>query len=104
MAFPSPPERTFERLSCVVHERMQFSTVNISHSLSTVFDGSVYNPRDERRVLGDFEANWEKSCPETSDTSEDVVCDKSFWNERGEQFCLASVNGKVSVGVDSRRC
>ena len=114
MAFPSPPERTFERLSCVVHERMQFSTVNISHSLSTVFDGSVYNPRDERRVLGDFEANWEKSCPETSDTSEYVVCDKSdksvvsylvlsgmsvvnssVWHQLMGKFQLVSIPGSV---------
>lgn len=36
-------ERRLERLNRVVHERLPFSTVKISHSASTVFEESVSN-------------------------------------------------------------
>ena len=51
--------------------------------MSTVFEGSVHNPSDERRVLAEFEANGEKSCHKNSDTSEEGQYD----------------NGHKSVGV-----
>ena len=76
MTSPAPSERTFEGLDHAVHERLPFSIVKISHSLSTVFEGNVYNKLDQRRVLAEFEANGEKSCHETSDTLDEIVYDK----------------------------
>ena len=67
MIHPAPSERRFERLNQDVHERIPFSTGTISHSVGTVFEGSVDNPGDQRRVLTEFEANGEKSCHENSD-------------------------------------
>ena len=59
MASPASSQRRFERLNHAMHERLSFSTVKISHSLSTVFDVSVHSRSDRRRVLAEFEANGE---------------------------------------------
>ena len=56
-----------------MRERVSFSTVKISHSLSTVFDESVYNKLDQRWILAEFKA---KSCLETNNASEEMMHDK----------------------------
>ena len=76
MAFPARSERWFERLDYAMHERLPFSTVSISRSLSSVFEEHVYNPGDLLRVLAEFEANGEKSCHGTSGTSEEIMYDE----------------------------
>ena len=76
MASRAPSERMFERLGHVVHEILPFSTVKISHSLSSIFLDSRYDGEDEQRVVAEFEANWEKSCSDASDTSMEIGCDK----------------------------
>ena len=76
MASPASSEQRFERLSHVMHERLTFSPVKISHSLSTVFEESVYHRLDQRRVLAEFEGNGGKPCPEISEISEEMVYDK----------------------------
>ena len=79
MASPAPSERRFEELSHAVHERMPFSTVKISHSLTTLFQESVYHQWDQLRVLAEFEANGEEY-PNTSDTSDEIVYDTGHKN------------------------
>ena len=73
MTAPAPSERKFEKLHHAVHTRVPFSTVKISHSLCTVFKGSVYKRLDQRRVEAEFEVNGEKSCPKTGGTAEVIV-------------------------------
>ena len=57
----APLKRRFERLNDALHERLPFSTAKTAHSLSTVFEGSVYHPWGPRRVLAEFEANGDQS-------------------------------------------
>ena len=64
---------------------MPFSTVKISHSLSTVFQDGVYKRLDQRRVLAELEANGGKY-PKTSDTSEEIVYGKGH---KGVEMYLA---------------
>ena len=47
--------------------KLPFSTAKAAHSLSTVFEGSRYGPRDQQKVVIESEPNAEKSCSETSD-------------------------------------
>ena len=76
MASSAPSQRIFESLKQSVHERLPFSVVKLSHSISTVFEESVYARSDQRRVLSDFRANGEKSFPETNDSSEKITYDE----------------------------
>ena len=69
-------ERRFVRLNRAVRERLPFSTVKILRSLSTVFEEGLYHRLDQRRVVVEFQANGEKSCPDAGDTSEEMACDK----------------------------
>ena len=78
MTSSAPSQRRFERLNQSVHERLPFSVVKISHSLSTVFEESLYARSDQRRVFADFGANGEKSCPQTNDTSDKIKRDRDF--------------------------
>ena len=71
MTGPAPSERKFKKLHHAVHERVPFSTITISHSLSTVFKESK-----AWRVDAEFGANGDKSCPETGDMPEEIVDDK----------------------------
>ena len=52
-------ERRFARPDHSLHERLPFSIVSLSHSLSTVF---------KEMILADLEANGDKSCRESSST------------------------------------
>ena len=83
MASPEPSERSFAKLNHVVHERLPFSTVKISHSLSTVFEESVFNRLlDQRRVLAEFEANGGKSSrPANSATLESSSLEEMFYDK-----------------------
>ena len=103
MPSPAPSARMFEELNHAVHERRPFSTVKISRILSTVFKKRVCHRLDQRRVLVDFEANGEKSCPETGNSSKEeeecydpytqimIHVSGSFWREPSEQaFSLAA--------------
>ena len=58
----APLQRRFERLDDALHERLPFSTPKTAHSLSTVFDGSRYDLRDQQKVVVESEPNREKSC------------------------------------------
>ena len=98
MASPAPSGRDFERLNHVVHERLPLSTGKISHSLSNVFEGSAYSSRlDQRRVLGEFEANGEKSCPVISDTLEEMAYDRNHKSVE-VYLALSGVRSQSSSG------
>ena len=64
---------------------------------------------DQPRVLAEFEANEEKSYPDTGDTLEEMddkgykSVEGSFWSEHPERFCLASINVNGLVDVDFRQ-
>ena len=45
-------ERKFGRHNDALHERLPFSTIKFSHSLSAIFLKIVYNPKDYRLVEG----------------------------------------------------
>ena len=68
-----------------MHNRLPFSTVRISHGLSTTFEGSVYRPGDQRRLRTEFEASKEKACPEISDPSEAISYDDG---DKSVEVCL----------------
>ena len=53
--------RRFERCSDASHERLQFSTPKTAHGLSIVFDGSVCDQKEQKRVCFIFEPNGETS-------------------------------------------
>ena len=96
MASPTPSERRFEKLSHAVHELVPLSTLKGSHRLTAVFDGSLYNRLDLRRVLAEFEANGEKPCPETSDTSEEIMYDQD--HKSVDVYLALSGVGRQSSG------
>lgn len=76
MASLAPSKRVFEGLNQVVHERLMLSIGKITHTVSTVFEGSVYDRSDQRSIFAEFEENSEESCPETSDTF-DILYDEN---------------------------
>ena len=101
MASPAPSERSFEPLHRAVHKRLPFSTVKVSHTASTVFHGSVYRRMDQRRVLCELKADWEKFCPEASDTSGGV--DASGKGQKSMKVYLALSGVRSQNNSDWRR-
>ena len=63
----APLKRRFERLNDALHEKLPFSTPKTTHSLTTVFEGSRYDTRDQQKVVVESEPHEEESCTETSD-------------------------------------
>lgn len=80
-----------------MRDRLPFSTVKASHSRNTVFEERVYYPRDRRLILAEFQANGEKSSPEASDASEEIVHDKGY--ESAEMYpVLGGVRSQNNSG------
>ena len=63
----APLKRSFERRIFALHNRLPFSTAKTAHSLSTVFEGSIYDRKDQQRVIVEFEPDGGKSCPIITD-------------------------------------
>ena len=63
----APLKRRFESHNDALHERLPFSTPKIAHSLSTAFEGSRYDRKDQQKVLVEFEPNGKASDTEAGD-------------------------------------
>ena len=87
-ASSAPLQRRFERLNNALHERLIFSTAKTADSLSTVFGGSRYDLRDQRKVVVESEPNGEKSCTETSDRLTETLSDEYDQYEEDEEYEL----------------
>lgn len=73
MVSSAASKRRLERVTPVVHGRMAFSTVKISHSLSTVFSGNVYMCFEQQRVRAGLATNGEQSWSTPRDIRGDGV-------------------------------
>ena len=102
MASRAPSRRVFDILGHVVQEKIPMSVVKISHGLSTLFEGSVYDRSGKRRIIAEFEANGDQSCPETSTTLRNILCDKGC--NRDAYLVLAGVGSPANVWCELTQC
>ena len=114
--------RRFEMCNDASHERLPLSTAKTAHSLSTAFEGSRYDRKDQQKVLVKFEPSEETSCVATSDRKASQCYEDQGHDESGDYNCdqegvvlylilygvswLACFeeNGKGSIGVDCGQC
>lgn len=80
MASRAPSRRTFDSLNHVLHKRFTFAMGKVSRGASSVFDGSVYDRKDKRCILAEFEVSCEKSCSEINNTLKTRVSDEPDQN------------------------
>ena len=98
MTSPESAKRRFAALNLALDERLAFSTVKISHSSSTSFDGSRM---DGQRILAEFEGNEardENECSsKASERLKEILHDDC--NERAMYLflCGASCQGSLTL-------